>query len=221
MISIPWTIYHQNLHTQWDNQWEFVMYDGDETNTKFNTYEARIMSYLNDVNFNHIVTDPDFGIAIPQTRIKKISFPLPFPEFKVKELPNKMNVYDQAEFNSRDVSVTITEDTKFNAYKYFKQWFDLIYDIKRQQFNTKAETIYKYGCVIFKKKGLSVSTDLSSTGITPTADLGLIDKPSMRFNLHRLKLIGINKNFDLDYENGKPLELTINMKVENVTTSDE
>ena len=223
MISIPWTIYHQNLHTQWDNQWEFVLYDGDETSTNFNNFNTRLMSYFNNIYANDIVSDPDFGVAIPQTRIKKISFPLPFPELKTKELPNRMNVYNEAEFNSRDVSITFTEDTKFRGYTYFENWFKLVYDIEKQQFRPAAEQVYKFGCVVFKKKGLNPDIDTKSidTGTSFGDDLSLIDKPSKRFNLHRLKLIGINKNFDLEYDAGKPLEMTINMKVERVTTSNE
>ena len=138
-------------------------------------------------------------VAFPQSRIKKLSFPTPFPEFTTKDLPNKINVYNEATFNSRDVTVTITEDTHFSVFNYFNDWYKEIYSKQTRQFMPKAETNYRYASVVFKKTG------------------HLIAAPSMRFNLHKLKLVGFDKNIDLDYEPGKPMEFTISMKVEDVT----
>lgn len=206
MISIPWTIYHQNLQTQWDDQWEFILFEDESSFAQVDTtsFSSRIISYFNNVALGRT----DSGIAIPQSRITKISFPLPFPEFKTNDLPNKMNVYNAADFDNRDVTVSFTEDTRFRGYRYFKGWFDKIYDSEKRQFKPNAETVYKYGCVAFKKKGL-------------VNEFGLIDKTSIRFDFHRLKLVGFDKRLDLTYNDGKPLEFTATMKVEKVVDTSE
>ena len=208
MISIPWTIYHQNMRAQYTDQWEFIIYDDEVSfnGRRTDDFGARLSAYVNPATTaleDVRITRVDGALALPQTRITKLSFPMPFPEFKTKDLPNRVNVYDSAEFDTRDVTLSFTETNTFIGFRYFHEWFSKVYDIEKKQFKPNAETVYKYGCVVFKKKGLM--------------SLGLIDKTSIRFNLIRLKLTGFDKNLDLDYSDGKPLEFTATMKVENVT----
>ena len=183
MINTPWTIYEQNKKTQWSDQWEFILYKNEE-------------NFLLRNSGSTVDT-----LVIPQSRITKIDFPTPFPEFKLKPLPNKMNVYNSAEFDERDVTFSFIEDNSFSWYEYFSKWFSSIYNIERKQFTTDAETVYRYGSVVFKKKGLLLN-----------------NQTSIRFDFERLKLKSFTKNINLTYDDGKPLEFTVTMTVENVTT---
>jgi len=196
MVNVPWTIYRENLHTQYSDQWELLLYDSIEdmraydpsllSNRMLAYDNGGIISWLGDVT------------SIPQSRIKKISFPTPFPNLKTRDLPNKVNVYNEASFDSRDVSITFTEDVKFTGFKYFYNWYSQIYLKNTRQFRSNADTVYRYASIVFKDKQI-------------------IDRPSMRFNLHKLKLVGFDESIMLDYEAGKPVEFTAKMKVEDVT----
>ena len=194
MVDIPWSIYRDNMKTQWSDQWEFILFkdETDMVTTNLNTLGERIISWTNG------------SLSIPESRIISASFPTPFAEFKSTELPNKMNVYNQAEFNKRDVSITFNEDTSFTGYQWFSDWFDKVYDKERRMFKPEAETVYRYASVVCKKKG--------------RVNNAFIDRPSMRFNLHRLKITGFTDMMNLDHSKGEPLQFTANMKVEKVTT---
>ena len=197
MVNIPWTIYKDNKNIQYSDQWELILYNSVE---QMEAYDPTSMSSrLKSMGVGGISSFLKSSIAFPQSRIKKLIFPTPFPEFKIKDLPNKVNVYNEAIFDTRDVSITITEDTDFSVFNYFNDWYKEIYSKQNRQFMPKAETVYRYASVVFRKKG------------------HLIEAPSMRFNLHKLKLVSFDKNIDLDYEPGTPIEFTINMKVEDVT----
>lgn len=202
MVNIPWTIYREHINTQYTDQWEFVLYDSAESMASYDpsTMGNRILSYDN----NGIISLISGNLSIPQSRITKLSFPTPFANFNTKDLPNKMNVYNEATFDTRDVTVSFTEDTAFTGYKYFEKWYNEVYNNSRRQFVHSAETKYRYASVIFKTRGLS------------TNSASLIDVPTMRFDLYRLKLVKLDDQLDLDYSSGKPLEFTAVMKVEDV-----
>lgn len=200
MINVPWTIYRENIKPQYSNQWELIMFDDEAAlqNTNLNSLSNRILSTDNNGIFNFL----NGSLSIPQTRIKKFSFPTPFPDFAITPLPNKMNVYKECNYEKRDVSITFVEDTDFSVYKYFSKWFEDVYDSRLKQFKPEAETVYKYASVVFKKKGLFAGA--------------LIDKPSARFNLYKLKFKSFTGQLDLDFESSEPLEFTAEMTVENV-----
>lgn len=201
MINIPWSIYRENINLQSSDQWEFILFDSesDMSSANLNSLVSRLRSQagIGTLNVSDSIS------IIPQSRIKKISFPTPFPDFAVKPLPNKMNVYNSADYEQRDVSITFKEDVKFIGFKYFYNWFLQIYNPNTRMFKPEAETVYKYASIVFKKSGLY--------------NLGVIDKPSMRFDLHKLKFKSFDRTIDLDYENSNPVEFTANMTVEDVT----
>lgn len=201
MIDIPWSIYRENLNLQNSDQWELILFDNesDLRSTNPNSLGERLLSYA---NIGSLGKSESISV-IPQSRIKSISFPTPFPDFAVTPLPNKMNVYNSANYDQRDVSITFKEDVHFRGFLYFYNWFLRIYNPETKMFKADAETVYKYASIVFKKKGLY--------------NLGIIDKPSMRFNLYKLKFKSFDRDISLDYENSNPVEFTAKMTVENVT----
>lgn len=199
MINIPWTIYRENLKIQYSNQWELLLFD-NEASMGSNNPSSIISRIL--PSSSGIANLINGSISIPQTRIKKLSFPTPFPEFDVTPLPNKMNVYNECKYDNRSVSITFTEDTNFTVYTYFYNWFKQVYNPVLRMFKPEAETVYKYASIVFKKKDIMNGT--------------ITEKPSMRFNLYKLKFKSFDGTMDLDYEDAKPIEFTVQMTVDRV-----
>lgn len=98
------------------------------------------------------------------------------------------------------ITITFFENTKFEIYKFFKDWMDKIFDSETKTFRVLDNVNVKY-------KTAKISFYTSILGLT-----------SIEYNLKDLMILGINE-ITLDQESGVPLEWSVDLAVNDITSS--
>lgn len=99
------------------------------------------------------------------------------------------------------ITIVFYENTKFEVYKFFKNWMDDIFDSKEKVFNVLSNENVKYkdATILFYR-----SNAFSQ------------QKDSIKFRFNKLQILGIDEITN-DQETGEPLEWTVQLAVKDTT----